>query len=74
MKARRTHIIIGLVVLAALGYYFLLRSKPLGPMGEVVSTRRNLSDCSDRRIGTVDGRCQSSDHGFEAAAGQSCPA
>ncbi len=37
MKARRTRIIIGLVVLAALGYYFLLRSKPLGPMGEVVS-------------------------------------
>ncbi len=37
MKARRTRIIIGLVVLAALAYYFLLRSKPLGPMGEVVS-------------------------------------
>ena len=37
MKSRRTRIIIGLVVLAALGYYFFLRSKPLGPMGEVVS-------------------------------------
>ncbi len=37
MKASRTRIVIGLVVLAALGYYFFLRSKPLGPMGEVVS-------------------------------------
>ena len=37
MNTRRTRIIIGLVVLAALGYYFFLRSKPLGPMGEVVS-------------------------------------
>jgi catalase len=36
LNTRRTRIIIGLVVLAALGYYFL-RSKPLGPMGEVVS-------------------------------------
>ncbi len=37
MNTRRTRIIIGLVVLAALGYYFFLRSKPPGPMGEVVS-------------------------------------
>ena len=37
MNTRRTRIIIGLVVLAALGYFFFLRSKPLGPMGEVVS-------------------------------------
>ena len=37
MKARRTRTIIGLMVLAVLGYYFFLRSKPLGPMGEVVS-------------------------------------
>ncbi|HEY4899510.1 MAG TPA: catalase family protein [Terriglobales bacterium] len=37
MNTRRTRIIIGLIVVAALGYYFFLRSKPLGPMGEVVS-------------------------------------
>jgi catalase len=37
VNTRKTRIIIGLVVLAALGYYFFLRSKPLGPMGEVVS-------------------------------------
>ena len=37
MNTRKTRIIIGLVVLAALGYYFFLRSQPLGPMGEVVS-------------------------------------
>jgi len=37
VNTRRTRIIIGLIVIAALGYYFFLRSKPLGPMGEVVS-------------------------------------
>lgn len=37
MITRRTRIIIGLVVVAALGYYFFWRSKPLGPMGEQVS-------------------------------------
>ncbi len=36
MNTRRTRIIIGLVVVAALAYFFL-RSKPPGPMGEQVS-------------------------------------
>lgn len=37
MNTRRTRIIIGVVVVAALAYFFFLRSKPLGPMGEQVS-------------------------------------
>jgi hypothetical protein len=37
VNTRRTRIIIGLIVIAALGYYFFLRSKPRGPMGELVS-------------------------------------
>lgn len=37
MNTRRTRIIIGVAVIAVLGYYFFLRSQPLGPMGEQVS-------------------------------------